>query len=206
MRPQAAINGEIATVLKTTELTLGMGNPQGRIEMRLEEDELFIVERSKVGDRIGITAQLADAVEVVDLDNANELLFSGTIVTRKKEFINQSSAPFQVSVTAVDHAWRLANPPAYLTKAYQSSSQTETTIVEDALEVTGLDLLGFSAGGVRALTTVPPIVFENANLTEVLDELAELAGADWYVQPDKTIALTLPKFFTVAPFEVREEV
>lgn len=206
MQLAAKIGGDTAPTLKRSRLELGMGRPQGTFTFWAEESDVWIVGESRVGDLVGFAAQISDQVDVEDSD-ASEVLFSGVAVSREKTFSNQVEPPYQVKIGVLDWAWRLANPPEYFTAAYQSATQTAKSIVTDVLERTGLDELGFTAGGVDETAIIPPILFERANAFEVLEALSELiAGSRWYVEPSKQIILKETRFFSVSDREVRETV
>lgn len=203
---EARIDSNVGPTLRRSKVVLGMSNARQQFDFAFEEDDLFVLDVNRIGDPLGFTAELGDQVDVYDTEQSpDELLFSGLVVARSKPFIQQTIAPFQVDITVMDWGWRMAFPPTWLTKAYQSPTQIASEILDDALQEMELDDLGYTTSVLDPPgEVVPPIVWENANMVTVANDIAELLGMKWVIGPDKIITMKPQAFYPVAPFRVTE--
>jgi len=110
------------------------------------------------------------------------LIFSGTIDDLPEETLSGTSAIKFAGVPAVDHH-QIADR-ILVAEAYEGEAAGD--IVTDII-TKYLTLDGITAGTIQSGITVSKAVFNYIPVSDCMDELSELTGFQWQINPDKTL-------------------
>jgi len=145
--------------------------------------------------RFGSKTFKPDLLDDVEVFEDATKVFGGKIVESSEVIEGRLE---QIQITCKDHAHEMDS--VLVQRVF------EDTTIDAIIEEIKTDFLpaGFTTTGVTVTNAVDFIAFNFEQPSKVFQQLAELTGADWFVDPDKDI-----KFFTkntlTAPFELNDD-
>jgi len=145
--------------------------------------------------RFGSKIFKPDLLDDIEIFEDAEKVFGGKIVESSEVIEGRLE---QIKITCKDHAHEMDS--VLVQRVF------EDTTIDAIIEEIKNDFLpaGFTTTGVNVTNLVDFVAFNFEQPSKVFQQLAELTGADWFVDPDKDI-----KFFTkntlTAPFELNDD-
>ncbi len=118
----------------------------------------------------------------VELRDGSTLLFGGKVYEPKERRIENGVPPLEITVPAND--WYEITDRRLVPETY--TSKTAGYIVRNII-TNYLAGDGITAGTIQDGPTLDKVVFDYLSASECLDELAELTGFQWRINPDKSL-------------------
>lgn len=152
-----------------------------------------------LGDHLGLNPAPLDAVVVTDASSNN--VFSGQVISASRDPGQFGPKAFMVTAQCADDAWKLAHPPALITKLYDA--QSDRAIIQDAISTGGLSgVIGTNDADIDIIDSSLSLAFDRATPLEVIEAVAAETGGVWFVDVDGDLHYNTEANATAAPFNV----